>query len=214
MKKQFWLNSWDEGGFKTSFHRPDIHPYILKYLTPEKLHGKRLLVPLCGKSIDLVYFAQHAEHVVGVELSEKAIYQFFDEQELPFTQEGSRFESGNLTLLQMDFFALEPSDIGVIDWVYDRAALVALPLSMRLEYIQKIHYLLPPTAQQFINTLEYFPLQAEPPFSISAAEVASYYGQHFEIEHLESPLVPDHGLIRRWGLEFVKEHGFLLTRKG
>lgn len=85
---------------------------------------------------------------------------------------------------------------------------------MRLQYIQKIHKLLPAHSQQFINTLEYFPIQAQPPFSISAEEVAQYYGQSFSIEHLEAPLVPKHGLIRAWGLEYVKEHGFLLTRKG
>lgn len=214
MKKQFWLNSWEEGGFKTSFHRKDIHPYLLKHLPPSKLQGKRVLVPLCGKSVDLVYFAQHAEEVIGVELSQKAVDQFFEEQELEYQQAGSFYKSGNLTLIQGDFFNLEPAEIGEIDLVYDRAALVALPLSMRLQYIQKVKELLPHHAQLFINTLEYFPLQQQPPFSISATDLASYYGEQFDIQHLESPLVPNHGLIRCWGLDFVKEHGFWLTPRG
>lgn len=214
MKKQFWLDSWDEGGFKTSFHKKDIHPYILKHLPPNQLQGKRLLVPLCGKSVDLVYFAQHALEVIGVELSQKAIYQFFEEQELDYEQKGCFYKSGNLTLIQGDFFALDSTAVGAIDLVYDRAALVALPLSMRLPYIQKIKDLLPNHAQLFINTLEYFPIKEEPPFSISATDLASYYGEEFEIQHLESPLVPNHGLIRCWGLDFVKEHGFWLRPRG
>jgi thiopurine S-methyltransferase len=214
MEKEFWIESWDEGGFKTSFHRKDIHPYILEYLTPEKLKGKRLLVPLCGKSMDLIYFQKYAEHVVGIELAEKAVYQFFEEQKLDFVKKGNRFESDKLTILQADFFALNQSDIGTIDLVYDRAALVALPLSMRLDYVEKIQSLLTENAQQFVNTLEYFPVKAEPPFSLSPDDLQSYYGDAFEIEHIESTLVPKHGLIRHWGLDYVKEHAFLLTKKG
>lgn len=213
MEKQFWIESWDEGGFKTSFHRKDIHPYILEYLTPEKLKGKRVLVPLCGKSIDLVYFQKYASHVVGVELAEKAIYQFFEEQKIDFTKQGNRFESDKLTILNTDFFALNQLDIGEVDLVYDRAALVALPLSMRMNYIEKMKNILAPNAQQFVNTLEYFPIKNEPPFSISPKDLLSYYGAAFEIEHLTSPLIPNHGLIRCWGLDYVKEHGFLLTKK-
>lgn len=214
MEKQFWLDSWDAGGFKTSFHRPDVHPYILKYLPPQQLAGKRILVPLCGKSADLVYFAQHGDQVIGVELAEKAIHQFFEEQQRDFVQEGRCYKSGNLTLINADFFSLTPTDVGRLDWVYDRAALVALPLSMRLRYVQKIKALLPVPAQQFVNTLEYTPLKEEPPFSVSAADLMSYYGECFDVEHVESPFVPHHGLIRHWGLDFVREHGFVLTRRG
>jgi len=214
MEKQFWIESWDEGGFKTSFHRKDIHPYILEYLTPKKLKGKRVLVPLCGKSIDLIYFQKYAKHVVGVELAEKAVYQFFEEQALDFVKEGNRFESDQLTIINADFFALNQSDVGAIDLVYDRAALVALPLPMRLNYVAQIQSLLAPNAQQFVNTLEYFPIKEAPPFSISPEDLLSYYGNTFELEHLKSLLVPNHGLIRCWGLDYVKEHGFLLTKKG
>jgi thiopurine S-methyltransferase len=214
MEKEFWIESWNEGGFKTSFHRKDIHPYILEYLTPEKLKGKRILVPLCGKSIDLIYFQKYAKHVVGVELAEKAVYQFFEEQKLDFVKDGNRFESENLTILKADFFALSQSDIGAIDLVYDRAALVALPLPLREKYVAKMQNLLAPNAQQFVNTLEYFPSKEEPPFSISPEELQFYYGNTFEFEHLKSPLVPNHGLIRCWGLDYVKEHAFLLTKKG
>lgn len=214
METQFWIDSWNEGGFKTSFHRPDVHRYILKHLTPEFLAGKRVLVPLCGKSVDMVYFKEHAEHVVGVELAEKAVYQFFEEQDISFTRTGNRFEADGITLICGDFFALSTKDVGRIDLIYDRASLVALPEPMRIDYIAKIDELLPIGSQQFVNTLEYAPFRPEPPFSVPRSEVEIYYGQTHHIQHLEQPLMPDHGLIRVWGLDYVKEHGFLLTKTG
>ncbi len=212
MEQQFWLDSWHEGGFKTSFHRPDVHPYILKHLTPAVLRGKRILVPLCGKSVDMVYFHQHADHVVGVELAEAAVYQFFEEQKIPFVRCGNRFEADGLTLICDNFLNLTQEDVGNIDLIYDRASLVALPNPMRLDYVHKIEELLPVGGQQFVNTLEYAPFRPEPPFSVPQTDVQIYYGLTHRIEHLEAPLVPHHGLMRVWGLAYVKEHGFLLTK--
>lgn len=212
MKKRFWIDSWKEGGRKTSFHRSDIHPYVLKYLYPEKLKNKRILVPLCGKSVDLVYFSTYAREVIGVELVTDAVLQFFEEQGLSYIKEGNVYKSGNLTIINSDFFILYSKDVGHIDIVYDRASLVALPISMRRQYIHKIEELLPPGAQQFVNTLEYYPLKPEPPFSISPQELNNYYGNSHTITHLESPIIQNHGLKRAWGLDYVKEHGFMLIK--
>ena len=212
MQAQFWFDSWELGGVKTSFHRRDIHPYVLKYFPPAQLRHKRILVPLCGKTLDMAYFRHHADHVIGVELVEKAIHQFFAEQALPYTQRGNRFEAERLTIICGDFFTLTRADLGPIDLVYDRAALVALPLPMRRKYIRKVNELLPVGGKQFINTIEYFPLLDEAPFSITAAEVASYYGRNHAIEHLEDPTLPEHGMVRKFNLDYLKEHGFLLTK--
>ena len=212
MDAQFWFDSWEEGGFKTSFHRRDIHPYIIRYFPPEKLQNMRVLVPLCGKTLDLEYFRQNASYVTGVELVKKAICQFFEEQELEYECNGNRFEAKGITIINDDFLTLTRQDIGQIDLIYDRASLVALPISMRLDYIEKINELLPIGGQQFVNTLEYSPFMGEPPFSVTPDEVKKYYGQTHHIQHLEEPMIPKHGLIRKWGLDYVKEHGFLLTK--
>jgi thiopurine S-methyltransferase len=213
MEAQFWIDSWNIGGYKTSFHRRDIHPYLFKHLPPQTLRGKRVLVPLCGKTLDLLYFRDHAAHVIGVELVEKAVQQFFAEHDLPFVRRGNRYEAERLTLICGDFFALTPTDVGPLDLIYDRASLVALPLPMRLRYIQQVQALLPVGGQQFVNTLEYAPLLPEPPFSITPDEVAAYYGATHRIQHLEEPLLPEHGMVRKFGLHFLKAHGFLLTKQ-
>lgn len=213
MEAQFWVESWQAGGAKTSFHRRDIHPYLLKHFPPAMLQGKRILVPLCGKTVDMAYFRQYADAVIGVELVEEAVRQFFAEQTLSYQQVGNRFSTERLPLICGDFFSLTRADVGHIDLVYDRASLVALPLPMRMQYINKINELLPVGSQQFINTLEYAPLLSEPPFSITPEEVSHYYGANHTIQHLEAPELPEHRMVQKFNLRFLREHGFLLTKR-
>ncbi|MEZ4904813.1 MAG: hypothetical protein R2822_25215 [Spirosomataceae bacterium] len=80
MEAKFWFDSWDKGGFYTSFHRKDIHPFVLNHLTPEELTGKTILVPLCGKSLDMMYLATFAEKVIGVEIVERPFWNSLRKQ--------------------------------------------------------------------------------------------------------------------------------------
>ncbi len=212
MEKQFWAESWEQGGRKTSFHKRDIHPYILKYLSPDKLKNKKVLVPLSGKSVDLMYFREFAAHVVGVEFVTKAVEQFFEEQQLPFKKFGNTYFAEKLTMINSDFFNVSKEEIGHVDIVYDRACLVALPPHLRHKYIEKIEEILPLGSLQFVNTLEYHPTKPEPPFSIQPEEVKNYYGASHTVKHLENQIVENHGLKRAWGLDYVKEHGFMLFK--
>lgn len=83
----------------------------------------------------------------------------------------------------------------------------------RLRYIEQVQRLLPVGGQQFVNTLEYAPLLPEPPFSITPEEVTTYYGATHQIQHLEAPVLPEHGMVRKFELRYLKEHGFLLTKQ-
>jgi thiopurine S-methyltransferase len=213
MQPQFWLESWEREGSATSFHRQDLHPYVVKYADPEMLRGKRVLVPLCGKTNDLLWFAQYAEHVIGVELADKAILQFFQQNALTYTKTSDyRYESGRITLLHRDIFDITAEDVGPIDLVYDRAALVALPLDLRRRYVTKLDGLLSVGGQQLVVTLEYAPVMAEPPFSITPDETSAYYQARYMVEHIEQPERPEHRMIPKFGLSFLKEHAFRLTK--
>ena len=117
MEPQFWLDSWRKGGSCTSFHRPDVHPYVIRHAPPDFLAGKRVLVPLCGKAVDLLWFQRHAAQVVGVELCELAVQQFFAENAAPNERRGDRFETERLTLICRDIFALGPAEIGPVQFV-------------------------------------------------------------------------------------------------
>ena len=213
MEASFWFKSWELGGFYTSFHRKDIHPYVLNYMTPENITGKNVLVPLCGKTVDMLYLSQFANKVIGVELVEEAIIQFFQENRLPFYKlDNETFVSGNITLLKKDFMALTSQEIGPIDWVLDRASLVALPYEMRIDYLRTLDRLTTIGTQTLLITLEYFPLINSAPFSIDEQEVEQYYGLGHIINHVEQPSLPNHGMVRKWNLDFLIEHGFVLTK--
>lgn len=44
--------------------------------------GSRVFVPLCGKSLDMIWLAQQGHEVIGVELSPVAVEDFFRENGL------------------------------------------------------------------------------------------------------------------------------------
>jgi len=213
MEASFWIKSWELGGFHTSFHRKDIHPFVIEHMTPEAIEGKTILVPLCGKTIDMLYLAQYARKVIGVEIAEDAIHQFFHENQLQVVHPNdTTYVAGNITILRRSFMELQPEDIGEVDWILDRASLVALPYDMRVDYLKAIDRLSMPGTQQLVITLEYFPLLPSAPFSINPVEVEFYYGRGHVIKHVENSHQPNHGMVRRWKLDFLIEHCFLLTK--
>jgi thiopurine S-methyltransferase len=149
-----------------------------------------------------------------VELVPTAIHQFFVQNGIPYQQVAPhRYEAERLTMLNMDFFDVTTSDIGEIDFIYDRAALVALPAEMRMRYIQKIDQLVAVGSEQLVITLEYAPLLDTPPFSITPTEIAAYYGTRHAIEHIEAPTLPGHRMVEKFNLAYLKEHGFWLRRR-
>lgn len=154
MEEIFWFNSWELNRTYTGFRRQDIHPYAVKYLTPFSLEGKSVFVPLCGKSLDLLYFSHFAFRVIGVDISEKPILQFFEENQRMYKRIGNRFISGNLTILCCDFFSLTAKELGPIDIIYDRASLAVLPPPLRIKYRQVLERLTPVGALNFLNTPE------------------------------------------------------------
>ncbi len=213
MEASFWLKSWELGGFYTSFHRRDIHPYVLEYMNPEEIENTNILVPLCGKTVDMMYLSQYANKVIGVEIVEEAILQFFQENNLSYEMPNDEtYISGNITILRKDFMKLTKAEIGQIDWVLDRASLVALPYEMRTDYIKAIDRLSDVGTKQLVVTLEYFPLINSAPFCINPSEVEDYYGAGHIIKHVESPNLPNHGMVRKWNLAFLYEHCFVLTK--
>lgn len=172
----FWLSRWKSG--QTGWHEADGNTALQKFWPPMP-RGSRVLVPLCGKSPDLHWLAGQGCDVTGVELSEIAARDFFDEAGLLFEVETSegfslfRCPEANITIVCGNYF--EFSDLP-FDALYDRASLVALPPKLRPVYIEHTKSLLKPDAQQLLVTLEYDQSKAEgPPFSVMPDEVKAYW---------------------------------------
>lgn len=189
MESQFWIKAWQEG--RTGFHQADFHPKLLEYfpkLNPQK--GQKILVPLCGKSKDLLWLASQGLQVHGVELYEEAVKAFFQENALAApqvtrAQDFVRYSLGNITINCGDFFKFQAN--GDYDYIYDRAALVALPAPMRKNYAQVIKRALKKNGHYLLVVYEYDQSKIEgPPFSVDAAEIHELYSDAFEIELRES----------------------------
>lgn len=220
MEQQFWEERWQEG--RLGFHQSKVHPMLRAHMSSLVQPTDRILVPLCGKSLDLLHLARLATGpggmVIGVEFIGQAIYDFFSENDLAYEKVGSgHFVSENMELFARDFLtAIDPGgDIAPMDFVYDRAALVALPEAMRRPYADNISALTKPGGRVFLVTFEYDQSRvAGPPFSISPGMIAELYSKKFEIEELERNTTrPKNPRFVKGGVEEVSEVGYILRRK-
>jgi thiopurine S-methyltransferase len=216
MQTDFWHARWQQNNI--GFHKQEINSYLLEHWqTLAVAPPATVFVPLCGKSVDISWFLQQGYQVEAVELSSIAIEAMLGEQALNasvtrqddfevWSGEGFRIWCG-------DYFALTAAQLGRIDAVYDRAALIALPKPMRVAYVKHMKQLVG-TAPYFLITLSY--VQAEmdgPPFSVTGAEVESLYGKDYQ--GVNKPLVSSDVLTRHArfferGLSYLQEHVYLM----
>jgi thiopurine S-methyltransferase len=189
MEADYWTQRWREN--RIGFHREQVMPLLEKHWHTLALPtGSRVLVPLAGKSLDMVWLAAQGHRVLGVELSPLAVTQFFEEHglapEVHDSAYGRHHLAGNLELLCGDAFQLSPALLADCAGAYDRGALIALPPDMRRQYVETLYAALPSGCQALLITLEY--PQAEkngPPFSVEEAEVRQLFGPHWQVELLE-----------------------------
>ncbi len=212
MEHDFWRARWAEQ--RIGFHEGRPNGLLQRHASRLGT-SRRVLVPLSGKAVDLVWLAEQGHRVVGVELVEDAVRAFFDEQKLTPQRraEGafSVYSSGPLDVFVGDFFATTPEQLGEVNALYDRAALIALPASLRARYVNQVRTLLAPESPGLLIAVEYPQEQMEgPPFSVSAAEVAGY-ADCFSAELLEER-APD--LPRLQALGVGVERCYATRRRG
>ncbi len=179
MDADFWLQRWQEG--RIGFHRHDVMPLLQKHWPSLQLpEDSRVLVPLCGKSLDMHWLAAQGYRVLGVELSPLAVTQFFEEAglhpERTTSPYGEHFNAGPVEIILGDAFNLDPALLADIAGVYDRAALIALPPDLRLRYRDTVYAAVPAGCQGLLITVEYPQEEkAGPPFSVAQAEVEGLF---------------------------------------
>jgi len=221
MNQDFWLERWHK--MEIGFHLPEVNAVLLKYADrfpePDKQH---VLVPLCGKTVDIIWLLERGYRVTGIELSGIALRELAEQIEtvfgwsLDFTEsdQGAIWMHENVTLIQGDFFAVTPEQLGEVALVYDRAALVALPESMRVDYAQHLKSL-SPDAEQFLVTLDYDQQRMDgPPFALSDSEVLAHYRNSHTIDSMEErELIDQEPRFKERGLESFIQRCYWLTPK-
>lgn len=174
-----WHESWKAG--RIGFHSNEIHEDLVGHQDRFLGDGPhRVLVPLCGKSVDMTWLAEQGHEVVGVELVPQAIEEFLEEQGLSAkVEEGDGYtlhRAGNITLACGDMLKLGAKELGSITRIWDRAALVALPEEVRVAYAAHLRSLAAPECKVLLNVFEYDQSKMSgPPFSLSVEEVAKHF---------------------------------------
>ena len=209
MEADFWHDRWEKD--LTGFHLDEVNPYLKENWSVLNLKpGARVFVPLCGKSLDLIWLAEQGFEVIGSELSPLAVQAFFSENNLTAERtpvDGLEYwKSENISLYCGDFFALTAQILGQIDAVYDRASLVALPPAMRQEYATKLTEITQ-SAPKLLVTLEYEQSKMDgPPFSVSEDEVKALYQANYQVKQLTAQdVLGDNEKFRARGLDFMNE---------
>ncbi|MDD2701801.1 MAG: thiopurine S-methyltransferase [Sideroxydans sp.] len=218
MKKEFWLERWERA--EIGFHQDEINPYLLKYWPDLKAEqGGEVFVPLCGKSLDMVWLRGHGHAVLGVELSVIAVHDFFSEQgKSPVHTQTAKFEqceADGIRILCGDFFDLDKADLANVRAVYDRASLVALPPEMRERYARHLVDILPAGTKVLLVTFDYPQEEMPgPPFAVSADEVHALYDRYAQIRLLEQvDILEREPRFKARGVTRMQENIFLLSLK-
>ena len=218
MTHNFWLSRWEHNDI--GFHKTKVHHDLIRHIDRLDLRpGDTLFVPLCGKSLDMLWLRQRGIRIIGNELSQTAIESFFAENNLEVVQQAtkdfSRYCSEGLELLCGDFFSLQRPDLQGTIAAYDRAALVALPPDLRRQYAEHLAHLLPAQSRVLLISYEYDQSEISgPPFSAPRSEVATLFNPAFEIELLgQADTLHTHLGLKARGVSKLTEFVCLLTRR-
>jgi thiopurine S-methyltransferase len=189
MEHQFWHEKWKRK--EIGFHEGQPNSLLVRFFSRLGLtEGQRIFLPLCGKTHDIHWFLERGLRVAGAELNEAAVKELFDDlgltPQIECLGKLQRYSAESIDIFLGDIFELTSETLGPVDAVYDRAAMVALPESVRFEYTTHLRELAPGSPILLI-VFEYEQSQmAGPPFCITANEVERSFGQTHNMVVLES----------------------------
>lgn len=216
MQAEFWHSRWNSN--QIGFHQSRVNAYLQQHWPALGVPaGARVLVPLCGKSLDMLWLAGQGLQVLGVELSERAVEDFFTEHQLQpqVTQDGvfKVFRCEDVEIRCGDFFALTAEDVRGCSALYDRAAVIALPEQMRKRYVAHLQAILPVSAKGLLITLDYDQAQIDgPPFAVTDAEVQALFAAWHPLELAAHDVLEDSPKFQQAGASHLLERVYRLSR--
>lgn len=219
MQHDFWHERWLRN--EIGFHQQDFNTHLQEFWGRLGLPSEAgVFVPLCGKSLDLLWLRAQGHEVTGVEISPVAVRDFFRENELTpsVSRQGpfERWETDGLSILCGDFFDMGMGDLRHCSGIFDRASLIALPPEMRKDYALHLGRITPPGAPTLLVAMEYPQEQMQgPPYSVREEEIRALYGHAHDIERLYSiDILEEHARFREKGLTDLTEKVYLMEPRG
>ncbi|XP_045158980.2 probable thiopurine S-methyltransferase isoform X2 [Mercenaria mercenaria] len=187
-----WIDAWASG--RTDFHQ-STHDRFLDLKEAEVFEGKTksVFMPLCGKSLDILWMYNHGHTVCGVEIAELAIQQFFEEHGIEFEVKtleniGKLYKSKDdrLQLYVADLFEMTPELCGQFDIIFDSKSFVAINKSDRQKYVNVLLSLMKTDGKYYLSAFDYDQsVWPGPPHSTPGEVVNSCYSDRCNIELLE-----------------------------
>lgn len=195
MDADYWLQRWKEG--RTGWHHESVMPLLEQHWPSLRVEsGTRVLVPLCGKSVDMLWLARQGMRVLGVEISPVAVAAFLADNRLHAAEaeaaDGMHYRitnapaNGGVEIINGNVFGVAPGLFESCGAFYDRAALIAFPAPMRDRLANEVYLKLPAGSPGLLITLDYPANEMEgPPFSVDEAEVHRLFGAHWAIRQVD-----------------------------
>jgi thiopurine S-methyltransferase len=217
LQPQFWHDRWRTG--QIGFHQSAVDRHLRRHW-PELGHSNssRVFVPLCGKSLDLLWLRERGHSVAGVELSALALESFCMEQGVPARRRTldsfDVYEAERIELYRGDFFELAPELLGTFSAIYDRASLISWTPELRSAYVAQVATLSKPGTLTLLIVMEYPQAQMPgPPFSISAEDIDRLYSETHAIQQLSrQDILANEPRLRSRGVTQLHEVCYRLTR--
>jgi len=177
------------------WHLKDVNHNLKKHITTltenKDASGIRILIPLCGKTVDMKFLYEQGFTVVGIEFSDIAIQSFAAENNIPLTaevKEGYTIHTfdDRLKIFQGDLFDFTPEKLrGLFDYWWDCGSLTAMVNEEDHEYIKLILSLMKVNARGLISLFQYEPSVYDgPPKSINQTKLEEILDGKFEIHQL------------------------------
>ncbi len=217
MEPTYWHQRWADN--EIGFHQEKINSRLRRLWPDLKIPaGDTVFLPLCGKSLDMLWFIDQGYQVLGVELSAVACEDFFVENGLKYTvsQRGhfTVYGSEGISLLAGDFFDLTADDLSHVSGIYDRASLIALPDTMRVQYSDHLAAVLQTGCQGILISMTYDTEKMEgPPFSVGEEEIRSLLESKFFVDVIAESSGPNIvGELKKRGLDTLDEKVYRLAR--
>lgn len=208
MDFEFWNNCWVKP--TQPFHLTKPHHFLTKYFNQYFADEERVLLPLCGKTQDLNFLARNGIKAVGVEFNPHAVESFFEDSQLTpkitSFDSKTRYQTTNIEIWLSDFFKIKQDDIGHFQSIFDRAALVALPIEMRRDYAKHLLSFLAPHGRLLLVTMDYDVEQMSgPPFYIDKTEIEELFPRTHIKQLARTSIIQSHPRWRELELSRLDE---------
>ena len=148
-----------------------------------------VLLPLCGKTEVLLYFAEKGHRVVGIEWSEVAVKMFFQENNLSYSCQ-TRNISGtdipvftandkDITIYCANIFSFENENLGGFDCICDHGSIGSI--DEKAKYANIMSAFTKPGGRMLLSIFDFDYSEHPGPFAVTQEDVISLYGKSFEI---------------------------------